>query len=340
MDLRQLIRRRGIDLAFVLLFAAALMLGGGAALAGASVFAGALLPGMAAEAGVARHDFARLAVRDDFGVSRYAPQVLFPVTANPFPEWLKGPRKPLLPSAAPNSPEPRRVSTFRHVIAICIDDLGEDIAGTDRAMALPPQVALSFLPFADATPFLAAEAGRKGHTILAHVPMQAVSAIDPGPMALNVGMTPAEIARRVNYAINRVPDIAGINNHEGSRFTADAAGLVPVVAQLKARDLFFFDSRTGPQSKVAIVAEAAGVMTAGRDIFLDDDASPAAVAAQLEALERQAKRGGVAIAIGHPHDVTLRMLAAWLGRDHGVTLVPLADAMRLKQARATAFASR
>ena len=145
---------------------------------------------------------------------------------------------------------------------------------------------------------------------------------------------------RIAWNIARVPGLSGINNHEGSRFTQDAASLAPVMRALAARHLFFFDSRTGPQSKVAIVAEAAGVMTAGRDIFLDDDASPAAVAAQLEALERQAKRGGVAIAIGHPHDVTLRMLAAWLGRDHGVTLVPLADAMRLKQARATAFASR
>ena len=62
----------------------------------------------------------------------------------------------------------------RPVIAICIDDLGEDLAGTDKAMALPKAVALSFLPFADATPFLAEAAARKGHLVLAHVPMQAL----------------------------------------------------------------------------------------------------------------------------------------------------------------------
>ena len=48
------------------------------------------------------------------------------------------------------------------VIAICIDDLGEDLAGTDKAMALPKDVTLSFLPFANATPFLAEQAERKG----------------------------------------------------------------------------------------------------------------------------------------------------------------------------------
>ena len=69
-------------------------------------------------------------------------------------------------------------------------------------------------------------------------------------------------------------------------------------------------------------------MTAGRDIFLDDDQSAAAVSAELEMLAREAKRTGVAIAIGHPHDLTLKLLAAWLARDHGVTLVPLDEAIR------------
>jgi polysaccharide deacetylase 2 family uncharacterized protein YibQ len=50
-------------------------------------------------------------------------------------------------------------------------------------------------------------------------------------------------------------------------------------------------------------------------------------------LARAARRGGVAIAIGQPHDVTLTLLSAWLKQDHGVTLVPLDEAMRIKIAR-------
>jgi hypothetical protein len=137
-----------------------------------------------------------------------------------------------------------------------------------------------------------------------------------------------------------VPGLVGINNHEGSRFTADRDALAPVMATLRARHLFFFDSRTGPESQVGAAAAAAGVMTAGRDIFLDDDQSAASVSAALEMLAREAKRTGVAIAIGHPHDVTLKLLAAWLAKDHGVTLVPLDEAIRLKAGRATALAAR
>jgi polysaccharide deacetylase 2 family uncharacterized protein YibQ len=338
MDRSSLIRRvRKVapEAAFALLLAAAVVTGGPAALAGLPKFLDAALPGIEAQAlpddGLA-HGVARLVL--PHGVpSRYAPQVLYPVTEQARPDWLtaaiaekKG--IPGLRSAVDAAP-----GVKGPVIAICIDDLGEDLAGTDRAMALPAAVALAFLPYAEETPFLAESAARKGHLVLAHVPMQALSERNPGPMALKPGMSPQEVTRRLGWNLSRVPGLVGINNHEGSRFTASAEALAPVMATLKARHLFFFDSRTGPVSGVAQAAARAGVMTAGRDVFLDDDRAPAAVAAQLELLAREAKRNGVAIAIGHPHDVTLTLLSAWLKQDHGVALVPLDEAMRIKIAR-------
>jgi polysaccharide deacetylase 2 family uncharacterized protein YibQ len=73
-----------------------------------------------------------------------------------------------------------------------------------------------------------------------------------------------------------------------------------------------------------------GVQSAGRDVFLDDVASEAAINQQLDELAAHARQTGVAIAIGHPHDLTLKLLAAWLAQNHGVTLVPLSEAIRLK----------
>lgn len=337
MERESLIRRLG-DVAFVALLGAGLWLGGSAAWAGLPRFLEAAVPGMAAQAKpeTAPHGIARFSLPEGFAASKYAPQVLYPVPASGWPDWLEQAAR-----LARVTPPSRGVPVAAHpVIAICIDDLGEDIAGTDKAMALPRAVALSFLPYPDTTPFLATAAAKRGHMILAHVPMQAFSARDPGPMALKPGMTTEEITRRLAWNLDRVPGIAGINNHEGSRFTADAAGLAPVMAMLKARGLFFLDSRTSGASQGETAARAAGVATVGRDIFLDDDQSEAAVKAQLDALAREARRSGVAIAIGHPHDVTLRLLAAWLGQDHGVTLVPLDEAMRLKTSRQATVAAR
>jgi polysaccharide deacetylase 2 family uncharacterized protein YibQ len=343
---RESLVRRLSEFAFAVLFGGGLVLGGGAALAGIPRFFEATLPGMAARADAQPvHDVVRFALPPKFlktGFDDRAPQVLYPVTASPLPDWLtqaieearSGP-----PPALRGVHEMAPVHT-RAVIAICIDDLGEDLAGTDKAMALPQSVALSFLPYAETTPFLAEAAARKGHLILAHVPMEALGPHNPGPMALKHGMDADEIARRLGWHLARVPGIVGMNNHEGSRFTADPRALVPVMATLRARHLFFLDSRTGPDSQAMAAAQAAGVMTAARDVFLDDDQSPAAVAAQLELLAREAKRTGIAIAIGHPHDVTLALLKKWLAEDHGVTLVPLDEAIRLKGQGGSTVVSR
>lgn len=328
--------RRLPELAFALLFGGGVILSGDAALAGLPRLVDAMTPDMAAQATViqARNN-TRFAIPDGFAQSRFAPQVLYPVTAKPKPDWLV---EAMLTAVSVQAPV--AAGRARPVIAICIDDLGEDLAGTDTAMALPKEVALSFLPYADATPFLAQRAAKRGHLVLAHVPMQALNGKDPGAMGLKPSMTADEIARRLGWNLARVPGLVGINNHEGSRFTADAALLAPVMATLRARHLFFFDSRTGPESAVAQAARAAGVRTAARDVFLDDDPRAPAVSAELEMLAREAKRNGVAIAIGHPHDVTLKLLAQWLAQDHGVTLVPLDQAIRLKAERRTAVAAR
>ena len=323
--------RRLPAIAFVLLFGGGLALGGGAALAGIPKLLDAVTPGRAAQArGTPGASVVRLTIPDGFDQSRYTPQLLYPVPTVAKPDWLIEAIR-----NRKNTP-----SSGTPVIAICIDDLGQDLAGTDKALALPKDVALSFLPFADATPFLAESAARGGHLVLAHVPMQALNGTDPGPMGLKPEMAAAEIAGRLGWNLARVPGLVGINNHEGSRFTADAQMLAPVMATLRARHLFFFDSRTTPESAVLDAARAAGVMTAARDIFLDDDQSAVAVSAALEMLVREARRSGVAIAIGHPHDVTLTLLKKWLAEDHGVTLVPLDEAIRLKSQGGITVATR
>jgi polysaccharide deacetylase 2 family uncharacterized protein YibQ len=334
---RESLIRRLPELAFALLFCGGLALSGDAALAGLPRLLDVVTPGMAAQAGVSQlQDAARFTLPDGLAQSRFTPQVLYPVVTKPKPDWLVEAMR----TAASEQQPPAAPGNTRPVIAICIDDLGEDLVGTGKAMTLPREVALSFLPYADATPFLAQRAARNGHLVLAHVPMQALNGKDPGAMGLKPSMTADEIARRLGWNLARVPGLVGINNHEGSRFTADATALAPVMATLRARHLFFFDSRTGPQSAVAKAARAAGVRTASRDIFLDDDPRAPAVSAELEMLSREARRSGVAIAIGHPHDVTLRLLAQWLAQDHGVTLVPLDEAIRLKAEGRNAIAMR
>src|SRR5262249_17867027 len=151
---------------------------------------------------------------------------------HPFPGWMRAETHAALEGtitakaspatlSAPEGLPPPTAPVRDPKIAIVIDDLGGDLAHTDRALALPKAVTLSFLPYAEATPFLATEAAHGGHEVLVHMPMQAEGEHDPGPMALTVGLAPAEIRDRLVAALGRVPAAVGINNHMGSRFTAD-----------------------------------------------------------------------------------------------------------------------
>lgn len=215
-------------------------------------------------------------------------------------------------------------------IAIVIDDLGPDVARTKRALNLPSEVALSFLPYARNTPDLAREATAAGHDVMVHLPMQAISGIDPGPNALTVAQSAAENVRRLDWALARVPGFIGVNNHMGSRFTMSRDALMPVMQALQDRHVFFYDSVTSPRSQAASVARSYGLPSAGRDIFLDDTQTAAEVTAELAQLERVARVRGIALAIGHPHDVTLNILERWCANLKGFRLVRIRDAIRMK----------
>ena len=231
-------------------------------------------------------------------------------------------------------PASRNVAVIgkKPAIAIVIDDLGNDAQATRQAIALPRAVTLSFLPYPDSTPELAREAVRAGHQVLVHVPMEPEGSDDPGPMALRTDLTAPEIVRRLDWDFARVPGFAGINNHMGSKFTADAAALTPVIQELSRRHVFFFDSRTTAQSQVVELARRFGVPSAARDVFLDDANSQTTVDGQLALLERRAYQEGSAIGIGHPHPETLAALKAWFegAAVQGFALVPLGAAIAIK----------
>jgi polysaccharide deacetylase 2 family uncharacterized protein YibQ len=215
-------------------------------------------------------------------------------------------------------------------VAIVIDDVGVDRPRSDRAAALPAPLTLAFLPYARNFEAQIAAAHARGHEILVHVPMQPVGAEDPGPDALTVALDSADIRRRLAAALDRAGPAVGINNHMGSRFTADREAMRPVLEELQARGLLFLDSRTAGGTVGPSLARTLAVPYATRDVFLDNEATVTAVDARLAELEAVARRQGHGVAIGHPHDGTLAALAAWLpgAASRGFTLVPVSTIVR------------
>jgi hypothetical protein len=251
-----------------------------------------------------------------------------PVDSTPLPPWRR---------YAAASPE----TGGRPMVVVVIDDLGMDRKRTARAIGLHDPLTLSFLAYADDLKKQTAAARAAGHELLMHVGMEPVSeSVDPGPNVLLTGLGSKEIRHRLEWDLGRSKGYVGINNHMGSKFTADPSAMTVVMEMLKRRGLLFLDSRTTGRSVGAKLARELGVPVAERNIFLDNVNETAAVDARLGELERLARRRGYAVAIGHPRDATLNALERWLQNlgDRGFALVPLSAVVVTGQAEPKHFA--
>jgi hypothetical protein len=143
-------------------------------------------------------------------------------------------------------------------------------------------------------------------------------------------MSDAQIVAQVQSDLAEVPLARGVNNHEGSKASADARVMHAVIGVLAEHNLFFIDSKTNAASVGEATARAMGVPTAARDVFLDNRADEAYSEAQLAQAAAIAQRTGSAIAIGHPRPTTLAAVRAMIPRLQalGIQFVLVQDLVR------------
>ena len=262
---------------------------------------------------------------------------LRPAAAQPVPLPLSpGPVAP----PAPALPTWRRhavavdMADKRPKIAVVIDDMGVMRARTAQALALPGPLTLAWFPFAPDLPAQMQAAAARGHEALLHMPMQAQtnSILQTGPDPLRVDLPAEENLARLRLAIGAVPGVVGLNNHMGSVATRDAALMDLMALQVRAHGMLFLDSVVVPHSVAITRAEAAGVPSAARDVFIDNTANSGIIRAQLADIEAFALRHGYAIGIGHPRPHTLAALEEWLPTlaPKGFVLWPIAATVALR----------
>jgi hypothetical protein len=212
-------------------------------------------------------------------------------------------------------------------LALVIDDWGYQSAPVERLKGITFQVTTSILPNLRFSRAAAEASHAGGHEVILHCPMQSVRAVAKERNTLTTDMTPDQARAALQADWDSVPWLVGMNNHEGSKASADRALMDVAAAFLKERGGFFLDSVTTARSAIPAAAKAAGVPWARRRVFLDNDQRPAAVEAQLKAAVALALKNGDCIAIGHPHKNTLDVLerlAPGLA-SQGVTLVKVSE---------------
>lgn len=218
----------------------------------------------------------------------------------------------LITGGAPERFAPPKPVSGKPKIIVVFDDMGLDRRAFDAVMKLPGPLTLSFLPYAENAQPLVDRAAAAGHEIMLHLPMEPNGEEDPGPNALKVGMTGAGLLGALDWNLHRLSGYAGVNNHMGSRFTADEASMKTVLSVLAEQGLFFLDSITTGESIAPQAGAAVGATVFTRDVFLDPEAGAETVMRQLALVERIAAETGYAVAICHPRPDTLAVIGPWL----------------------------
>jgi len=191
-------------------------------------------------------------------------------------------------------------------LVIIIDDVSFRWQ-VNKIKAIPFKITPSFLPPSKIHPNTHIYAKTFSNYMI-HLPLEAIHFSAPESNTLSVKDSYQTILKRVKYVKDLFSKAKFINNHTGSTFTANKESMIKLFRALKNENLGFVDSKTTPYSKSKEAKEVYDIPLFSRNIFLDNKINSQYIQNQLKKAIKIAKKRGYAIAIGHPHPITLATL--------------------------------
>ena len=155
-----------------------------------------------------------------------------------------------------------------------------------------------------------------------HLPMESGSAqFNKQSKTLITNFSNEQIKARVKELRKLFPTARYVNNHTGSVFTDDHDAMQTLYTALRKEGFVFVDSRTIASTKVPKITDEYGDAYVARDVFIDNEHNVPYIHRQLQKAVDMAKKKGYAIAIGHPHKMTLKALSSAASIFNDVDLV-------------------
>jgi polysaccharide deacetylase 2 family uncharacterized protein YibQ len=228
-------------------------------------------------------------------------------------------------------------------IVLVVGGMGLSQASTAAAIAmLPPAVTVAFAPYGNELEADAARARDSGHEIILQLPMEPIDypTLNPGPHALVTSASKAQNIEDLHWLLGRFTGYVGVGNFLGGKFTADNEAMGPILREIAARGLFYFDDGTSPRSVAASLAADFNLSALKADLVLDAPARPEAIDIALTKLEAIARQKGLAIGTASGLPVSLERIGRFArdAESRGLTLIPLSAARNLANSSADAHA--
>jgi polysaccharide deacetylase 2 family uncharacterized protein YibQ len=221
-------------------------------------------------------------------------------------------------------------------IALVVGGMGLNRAATESASErLPGEVTLGFAPYGMELEKQVAQVREAGHEVILQAPMESFSASEtPGPHTLFTTATNDENIEHMRWLMCRFTGYIGGANFLGAKFTAEERAFAPMLREVGARGLAWFDDGTSPRTLAGVLAPAQGVPYAAADVAIDADPRGDAIEAALLKLESLARQNGSAIGFGSGLPASIDRIARFAKslEGRGVALVPLSVLLKNRPA--------
>ena len=199
---------------------------------------------------------------------------------------------------------------MRGVIGLIIDDFGyRNDHVSNGFLNLSGKLTYAIIPGHEYSQLFSKKAYDAGYEIIVHMPMENIGkTYGEKEYVLMSYFQDDEIKDRISSAFDQLPESIGLNNHQGSRGTADSRVMTLLAGVIKEKKKFFIDSRTTSNSLAETTMRKYNVQTNKRDIFLDNELDEEIINTQLLKLAELSEEKGIAIGIGHVKPQTLSVL--------------------------------
>ncbi len=186
-------------------------------------------------------------------------------------------------------------------VAIILDDAGGKTPDYKGIRSIREPLTISVIPDLPDSQSVAKALADAGFEIMLHLPMESVNGSyrKSGGGMVACSASDQEIRKTVLDDLSSVKCAVGVNNHMGSKATADERVMKDVFNTLKGRGLYFIDSRTSDRSVAFKLARNFRIRCAENNMFLDSETSEAYVETNFRRLIAAARQRGSAIGIGH-----------------------------------------
>lgn len=224
----------------------------------------------------------------------------------------------------------------RKTIAILVSGLGLSQPLTENALEkLPPEITLSFNPYAVQLKNWARRSRKNGHELMLELPMEPFDYPDndPGPHTLLTFQSDNVNIERLNWLMGRMPGYVGVLNLDGSKFTSDEGAIYSIMREIKNRGLLYMDAN--PEQPVASekVSQEIKLEYLNSSLIIDQNQNRTSIDDALKRLEQTANSYGRAIGLASASPLSIQRISEWAEslKERGITLIPLSAALPDKQ---------